>query len=95
MITAGAPEFSGHRAPGGRLPCCHGNNLQPWPWARVRGQREVTAEAMITVKRGPGMGCWGGFNQRGWDRRLTPEKWWKMSSTDGIIDEVYEELSLY
>lgn len=36
----------------GRLPCCHRNNLQPWPWAGVRGQREVTAEAMIMVKEG-------------------------------------------
>lgn len=36
----------------GRLPCCHRNNLQPWPWAGVRGQGEVTAEAMIMVKGG-------------------------------------------
>lgn len=50
----------------GRLRCCHRNNLQPWPWAGVRGQREVTTEAMIMVKGGGG--GWLQSDQRGWDR---------------------------
>lgn len=81
----------------GRLPCCHRNNLQPWPWAGVRGQREVTAEAMIMVKGGGG-GCGGGCYQiRGAKTRyhLKPAMQRKISSTEGIIGKIYDQLNLY
>lgn len=85
MITVGASGVSGRGGARGWLPCCHGNNLQPWPWAGVRGQREVTAEAMITVQGGAAGG--GGNRIKGAGRgfHLTAEMWWKMSSTDGVM----------